>query len=126
MKLMHTVTTTLNTREFNKLTDKIADAIYELNQDISELYDIHINYIEDSWRIDFVPLDDDFPVIKVDTYTKTDDSGAEILMISPKSLSDIPKSIDLRKQSEGYDTCLNYVVIFECLLSLYDFEYKLN
>ena len=44
MKLMHTTTTTLNTKEFNKLSDKIADSLYALNPDIQDLYDIHINF----------------------------------------------------------------------------------
>ena len=41
MKLMHTTTTTLNTKEFNKLSDDIIDSLYALNPDIQDLYDIH-------------------------------------------------------------------------------------
>lgn len=67
MKVMRTTTTTLNTREFNKLSDKIIGSLYELNPDIQDLYDVHINYIGDDWRIDFIPLVDNIPVINVDT-----------------------------------------------------------
>lgn len=126
MKLMHTVTTTLNTREFNKLSDKIVDALYNKCEDIATLYDIHINYIDDSWRIDFIPLDDDFPVLKVDTFIQSESSGAEILKISPSIIDELPEKISLQKQSEGYDACLNYVILFESILALYDFEYRLS
>lgn len=126
MKVLQTKVTTLNTREFNKLSDKIVDALYDKCEDIAALYDIHINYIDDSWRIDFIPLDDAFPVLKVDTFIQSESSGAEILKISPSVIDELPEKISLQKQSEGYDTCLNYVILFESILALYDFEYRLS
>ena len=123
MKIMHTTTTTLNTREFNQLSDKIIDSLYALNPEIQDLYDIHINYIDSSWRIDFLPIED-LPVIKVDTYTENDDNGSEVLKIVPQNLSDFPDRVKL--DDDSYDLCMNYVVVFEFILSLYDFEYKLN
>lgn len=126
MKVLQTKVTTLNTREFNKLSDKIVDALYDKCEDIAALYDIHINYIDDSWRIDFIPLDDNFPVLKVDTFIQSESSGAEILKISPSAIDELPEKISLQKQSEGYDTCLNYVILFESILALYDFEYRLS
>lgn len=126
MKILQTTTTELNTREFNKLSGEIIDSIYDLAPDIENLYDIHINYIQDAWRIDFVPLIDTIPIIKVDTITETSDSGSEILKILPGSLTDVPKTISLKQGSGTSDSCMNYITIFECILALYDFEFALN
>lgn len=125
MKLLHTTTTVLNTREFNKLSDKIIDAIYALNQDIQDLYDIHINYISNNWRIDFIPMQGNLPVINVDTYTDFNSAGDEILHITPQDLSELPNSIKFKGESASYDLCMNYVAIFEFILSLYDLEFEL-
>ena len=125
MKVMRTTTTTLNTREFNKLSDKIIGSLYGLNPDIQDLYDIHINYIGDDWRIDFIPLVDSIPVINVDTYTDYNDRDQEILRVSPQDLTDLPNMLKLKDDDGAYDLCMNYVNIFEFLLSLYDFEYVL-
>ena len=75
MKLMHSTTTKLNTKEFNKLSDQIIEAMFELTPEARELYDIHINYISDAWKIDFLPIVDDIPVINVDTYVDQRDDG---------------------------------------------------
>ena len=125
MKVLHTTTTTLNIKEFNKLSDKISDSLFALNPDIQDLYDIHINYIEGEWHIDFLPLEDKIPVIKVDTYTEYDDNGDELLKIVPTNLTDIPSRLKLKDADGSYDLCMNYVAIFEFILSIYDFEYKL-
>ena len=126
MKLMHTTTTTLNTRNFNKLSDQIADSLYALNPDIQDLYDIHINYIEDSWRVDFVPVMDNIPVFKVDTYTEYNDKNQEILRLTPKTLSDLPETLKFKDENGSYDLCMNYVTIFEFIMSVYDFEFVLR
>lgn len=115
----------LNTKEFNKLTEKIAESLYRLNSDVRDLYDIHINYIQDTWQIDFIPLMDKIPTIKVDTFVKQDNDGAEILKIIPKNLSGIPDRIKFTDAS-GYDLCMNYIELFEFVILLYDFEYVLN
>lgn len=124
MKLLHT--TMLNTREFNELSDNIIDKFYDINPDIRELYDIHINYIEDSWVIDFLPIVDNIPAIKTDAYTETDDNGREILKVTPANLTDFPETLKLKDSGESYDLCMNYVVVFEFVLSLFDFEYRLS
>jgi hypothetical protein len=126
MKLMHTTTTTLNTREFNKLSDRIIDSLYELNSEISDLYDIHINYIDAEWKIDFIPLINNIPVIKVETYTDYNDKNQEILRVTPKMLSEVSSELKFRDEDKSYDLCMNYVSVFEFILALYDFEYKLN
>lgn len=126
MKLLHSTTTMLNTKEFNKLTDKIADALYELSSDIQDIYDIHINYIADAWEIDFVPLVDNIPTIKVNSFVDQDDHGREVLRVIPINLSDLPGILKFKDSDKSYDLCVTYVVIFEFIIALYDFEYRLN
>ena len=123
MKILHS--TMLNTKEFNELSDKVIDSIYDLNPDIRDVYEIHVNYIADSWQIDFVPVIDNVPVIKIDTYVEQDDTGGEVLKIIPGMLTDIPGRLKIGDNG-AYDLCVNYVAIFEFILSLYDFEYRLN
>ncbi len=125
MKLMHTTTTTLSTKEFNKLSEKITDSLYALNPDIQDLYDIHINYIADSWEIDFVPVGSDIPAILADVYTEQHSSG-EVLKITPGNLTNIPGILKFKNNNKSYELCMNYVTIFEFLLALYDFEYQLS
>lgn len=125
MKLMHTTTTTLNTREFNKLSDRIIGSLYELNPEIQDLFDVHVNYIEDNWQIDFLPATANIPVIKVATYTEYSDDGDELLKIVPKSLEDFPEILKFKDEDKSYDLCMNYITVLEYILSLYDFEYKI-
>ena len=126
MKLLHSTTKMLSTKEFNKLSDKVIESFYELNPDIQDLYDIHINYIGDEWVIDFLPTNDNIPVIKVDTYVENNDKGGEFLKVIPSNLDDIPANLKFKNEDGSYDLCMNYVAIFEFVLALYDFEYKLN
>lgn len=126
MKLLHSTTTMLNTKEFNKLIDKIADALYELSSDIQDIYDIHINYIADAWEIDFIPLVDNIPTIKVNSFVDQDDHGREVLRVIPINLSDLPGILKFKDSDKSYDLCVTYVVIFEFIIALYDFEYRLN
>lgn len=126
MKLLHSTTTMLSTKEFNKLTDKIADALYELSPDIQDIYDIHINYIADAWEIDFIPLVDNIPTIKVNSFADQDDYGRETLKVVPANLSDIPGILKFKDNDKSYDLCMNYVAIFEFIIALYDFEYRLT
>ena len=126
MKLMHSTTTVLTTREFNKLSEKIIESLYELTPEIQELYDIHINYINDAWQIDFLPMNDNLPVIDVDTYVDQDNRGNEILKIVPVMLSDLPGKIKFSDENSSSELCINYVALFDFLISLYDFTYKVN
>lgn len=116
----------LNTREFTQVSKQIIDSLYRLNSAVKTLYDIHINYINDSWVIDFIPKLNNIPVIKVNTYTVQDDYGREILRITPKTLSDIQKELRLPKDKDSSDLYENYINIFRFILSLYDYEYKLH
>jgi len=108
------------------LSDDIIDSLYALNPDIQDIYDIHINYIEDNWQIDFLPAAENLPVIKVETYTEYSEDGEEVLRIAPKSLTELPETLKLRDEDKSYDLCMNFVALFEFVLALYDFEYKLN
>ena len=125
MKVIRFTTKTLNSKEYSKLSDNIIDALYELNPEIQDLYDIHINYIDDTWVIDFLPSAENIPVIKVETYTDYSDDGDETLKIVPKSLEDLPEVLKFKDEDRSYDLCMNYVTVFEYILSLYDFEYKI-
>lgn len=125
MRLLHATTTTLNTKEFNKLSDRIIDSLYDIDSGIRDVYDIHINFIDGEWRIDFIPLDDNIPVIKVDTYTEYDDNN-EVFRIIPVNLTDIPGKLKFKDEDGSYDLCVNYIAIFEFILGLYDFEYRLS
>lgn len=124
MKLLHT--TMLTTKEFNQLSEKIIDSFYKLNPDMQDLYDIHINFVDDEWVIDFLPLQNNLPVIKIDTYVEKDRNGGEVLKVLPTSLADMPDKLGFKDEDRSYDLCMNYVAIFEFVLALYDFEYKLN
>ena len=68
---------------------------------------------------------DKFPVIKVDTFVKQNNDGVELFKIIPKNLSDIPDRIKFTNDS-GYGLCMNYIELFEFVILLYDFEYKLS
>ena len=107
MKLLHSTTNMLNTKEFNQLSDKIIDSLYAIDPDI-------------------VPENDNIPVIKVDTYTEYDNNNREMLKIIPKNLTDLPETLKFKDEDKSYDLCVNYVAIFEFILGLYDFEYRLS
>ena len=125
MKLLHSTTTMLNTKEFNKLSDNIIDKLYDINPDIKDLYDIHINFIDDSWQIDFLSLVKGIPALKAEGYTEYTNRNIEVLKVNPQSLTDLPNSLKLVDSDRSYDLCMNYVVVFEFILGLYDFEYAL-
>lgn len=125
MKLVKTIPNNLSDREFEELTSKIIDAMYEIDSEVRDLYDIHINMISEEWQIDFVPTDDDVPVIKVDAYTSYDDRNREVLQIAPKMLDKFPEYLKI----SNYDECLEIVnklsVVGDFVLALHDFEYIL-
>ena len=123
MKLLHTTTTTLNTRNFNKVSEDIISTLYTVSPEMQDIYDIHINYIDDSWRIDFIPFNDNLPVLKVDTYVDFKDNGSQTLRVDPTGLEKFPTSFNLKDRNKSYDLCVNYMAIFDFIVSLYDYEY---
>lgn len=127
MKILQTTIHNLNDKEFNQLSDKIIDKLYSFSYDIKELYDIHINYIDDSWRIDFIPIMKQLPVIKVDTEVKQYQNGKEILKITPVGLSEFPGRIRFQGQyADIEDLCTAYSTIFDYVLDLHRFEFVLT
>jgi len=109
------------------LSEEIIDKLYSFSFDIKDLYDIHINYVEDSWRIDFLPIMKQLPVIKVDTEVKQYLDGKEGLKINPTGLSDFPGNIKFKGQrSDTEDICTAYSTVFEYVLDLYHFEFMLS
>ena len=125
MKITVTTTTELNTREFNDLSDNLIESLYALTPEVEDLYDIHINYIKDEWRIDFLPLEDFLPVLNVETYTDFNKNGKEVLMISPKSLTEMPNKIRFKDEDDTFDKGASYIYLFKFIIKLYDFEYIL-
>lgn len=90
MKILHTTKVILGAKEFNKIADSVIDEIYLYFPKIKKLYDIHINYINDSWEVDFIPLVEHMPVLTVDTEVKYSAKNDEILTITPVSLDKLP------------------------------------
>lgn len=125
MKLVKTVTNDLSDREFEELTSRIIEAIYAVDPETRDLYDIHINMIAEEWNVEFVPTDDDIPVIKVDAFTSYDDQNREVLQITPKMLDKFPEYLKV----SNYDDCLDIVsklsIIGDFVIALHDFEYIL-
>ena len=127
MKILQTTTHTLNDKEFNQLSEKIIGKLYSFSYDIKEYYDIHINYIDDSWRIDFIPIMKQLPVIKVDTEVKQHQNGKEYLKIIPVGLSEFPGNIKFNgPYSKTEELCIAYINVFEYVADLYYFEFALN
>ena len=125
MKLVKTITNDLSDREFEKLTSRIIEAIYAIDPEARDLYDIHINMIAEEWNVEFVPTDADIPVIKVDSFTSYDDQNREVLQITPKMLDKFPEYLKV----SNYDDCLDIVnklsIIGDFVVALHDFEYIL-
>lgn len=125
MKLVKTISNNLSDREFEELTSKIIDAMYEIDSEVRDLYDIHINMISEEWQIDFVPTDDDVPVIKVDAYTSYDDRNREVLQITPKMLDKFPEYLKISNYDECFEIVNKLSVVGDFVLALHDFEYIL-
>ena len=125
MKILHSTTTRLNNKEFKDVSGKILKEFYRITPEIKPLYDIHINYIDDAWRIDFLPMKNKLPVIAVDTYTEQDDRGGEVLKVTPVGLTDIPNKIKFSRENTT-EVCKNYMVVMQFILSLPEFEYILS
>ena len=54
VKLLHSVNNELTDRDFDKLTHRVENAIYRLDPEIEDIYEIHIDMINDDWHIEFV------------------------------------------------------------------------
>lgn len=125
MKLIHSTANTLSDREFTELGDSIISAMYDIDPDIRDLFEIHINMVNDEWQVDFVPIDDDIPVIKVDAYTSYDDRNREILLVTPRKLDKFPDMLSIQNYDDSIDIANKFAIIGDYVTSLYDFEYRL-
>lgn len=98
---MHTTKVILGAKEFNNIANSIIDEIYLYFPKIKKLYDIHINYINDSWEVDFIPLVEYMPILTVDTKVKYSAKGDEILTITPVSLDKLLTHISFNSEGPG-------------------------
>lgn len=125
MKILHSAIRDLSDREFDTLSDKISNSLYDLDSEIREIYKIHIDFIDNVWYVEFVPKDNRTPVIKVNTYTTYDADNRELLRFTPADIIKFPEHIKL----DNYDDALNISnkisTIFNFLIELYDFEFQL-
>ena len=125
MKLLHAKTNTLSDKEFDNLCDNIIDAIYDIEPDIRDLFEIHINMVNDDWVVDFVPLDDTIPILKVSAYTAYDDRNREVLQIAPERLDKFPEFVNVSNYSSAIDVANKLSIVGDFMTSLFDFSYKL-
>lgn len=125
MKLVKTVANKLSDREFEDLTSKIIATLYDLESGIKGIYDIHINIVSEEWQVDFIPLDSNIPVLKVNAYTTYADDDQEVLRVVPTELTKFSTTVGFK----DYSTALSYVakisIISDFVLALYDYEYVL-
>ena len=125
MKLLHATVQTLSDREFDKVSEDIAEDIYNIVPEIKNIYTIHIDMINDEWHIEFVPISKNSPVIKVNTYTSYNNDNKEVLHITPIGLIKFPDNLKFNDYEDALDAIAPYNVIVDFVLSLYDFEYIL-
>ena len=110
----------------NDMLHAIEDAIYDLGDDeVRSLYNIHVNYINESYIVDCISVNGKVPSVKLSAYISRVE-GLETLKIMPKALTNFPVSISLGNQ----DRCREIVNIYQSalnfVLALYDFEYDLG
>ena len=122
VKLLHSVNNELTDRDFDKLTHRVENAIYRLDPEIEDIYEIHIDMINDEWHIEFVPISKKTPVLKVNTYTSFNDDNKEVLHITPDGLIKFPDNLKFDDYEDALDAITPYNVISDFILGLYDFE----
>ena len=122
MKLLHATVQTLSDREFDKVSEDIAEDIYNIVPEIKNIYTIHIDMINDEWHIEFVPISKNSPVIKVNTYTSYNNDNKEVLHITPIGLIKFPDNLRFNDYEDALDAITPYNIISDFILGLYDFE----
>lgn len=125
MKLLHFSDKNLSDREFDELTNTLIDNIYKIDSDIEDIYEIHVDMINDEWHMEFVPKTNKTPIIKVDTYTVYDERNHEILRIRPVDIIKFPETVKLRNYEDALKSSSKLNVILNFLIELYDFEFPL-
>lgn len=123
MKIIKSTTVELSDQEFSKLSDRISDALYDIEPEIKNLYDIHIDYILDNWYVEFVPMDVSVPVLKVSAYTAYVDNQ-EFLYIKPENITKFLSQYNISDYSDAVDFANNFSIISDFILGLHDFSYQ--
>ena len=122
MKILHTGNRDLSS---HALQDNITKAIYSVGSDqIRESYNIHVNYVNNSWVIDCEASDSILPSIKLSAFIRKNGSK-EVLKIVPKRLLKFPNSVILANYNSGIDICNTYIDVMDFISALYDFEFEL-
>ena len=125
MKILQFTENNLSDREFDVLCKKIIASFYDYVSGISDIYKIHIDYINDVWYVEFVPKSTKIPVIKVDTQIVYNNAGKEILKIIPKQIIKFPSIVRLDDYDDAVGYSSIYSTIMDIVVELYDFEYQL-
>lgn len=123
MKIIKSTTVELSEQEFSKLSDRISDALYDIEPEIKNLYDVHIDYILDNWHVEFVPTDVSIPVLKVSAYTAYTDNR-EFLYIKPESITKFLSQYNISDYSDAIDFANNLSILSDFILGLHDFSYQ--
>lgn len=125
MKLLHATVQTLSGREFDKVSEDIAEDIYDIIPEIKNMYTIHIDMINDEWHIEFVPNEIKTPVIKVSAYTTYNYQNQEVLKITPTDIVKFAENIHFNRYNDAADFAFKLNTILDLVIELYDFEYIL-
>lgn len=125
MKLLHTVKKDLTDKEFDILSRNIQNAIMDIDPDISDVYEVHIDMISGDWHIEFVPKSGRTPVIKVDAYTVYDDKDNEVLKVSPTDAIKFTENQHFDDYEDAVEFSSKLHIILDFLVELYEFEYTL-
>ena len=120
MKISHTHSRNLSSKETLDLSKAISNSLYEIDPKIGSIYDIHVNLVDGDWFIDFISSNK-YPQLKVNAYTTTK-SGRTILEIDSINLTNVPKTITFDDDAENLNT---YIMILEYISELYDYEFEL-
>ena len=123
MKIIKSTTVELSDYEFDELTASIVDAVYALSPEIRNIYEIHIDYISDDWHVEFVPMNNKVPVLKVEAITSYVDNK-ETLYIKPQILNKIPPAYAVSTYDDALYISNILESISEFVLQLYDFSFE--
>lgn len=120
MKILHTGNLNISNQ---KVLSSITKSIYAVADGIESIYSIHVNYVNDSWIIDFTPKASNLPALKVSGYI-TEGGRGEVLRINPESLSNFPSTLSFKNYDSCSDICNKYITLLDFIVSLFDYEFE--